>query len=262
MARTGWRFTAALAAVLTLADCAQSAGGRAPATPAVELLGEWELVDGSTGDAPVPVPTGARATIAFDDGEAGGTSFCNRYSGTFLLSGSSLSFDDFAVTEMACADPELMAAEAAYLRALGSVDTAAVEGEEVLLTGQRTALRYQRVPVAPVSDVVGTRWVLETLIEQDVASSTVGGPAVLVLAADGTVEASTGCRTLRGTWDTEAGRIVVPSTALEGTCSAELAAQDGHVLEALGSAFEVRVNGDLLTVTGKGRLGLLYRAAP
>ncbi len=144
MAGSRWRLVPLVTAVLIVAACASSAGGREPVPPAVDLLGEWELVGGSGRDAPVPVPAGTRATIAFDDGQAGGTSFCNSYSGAYTLSGSSLRLQDLFVTEMACTDAGVMTAETAYWRALQAVDTAAVEDDALLLTGVGAELRFRR----------------------------------------------------------------------------------------------------------------------
>ena len=262
MARPARRLTALVATVLALAACAApSAGGRESAVPAVDLLGEWELVDGSAEDSSVPVPPGARATIAFADGQAGGTSFCNSYRGAYTLSGSALRLDDLYVTEMACVDEDVMAAETAYWRALDAVDAAAVEDGELLLTGEGAELRFRQVTEAPPTELVGTRWVLETLVEQDMASSTVGEPAVLVLAADGALSGSTGCRTLTGRWARNGTTLVFPEVRATGDCPADVGTQDETVLAVLDGERSAEVDGDLLTITGRDQPQLIYRAA-
>ncbi|MEA2001312.1 MAG: META domain-containing protein [Actinomycetota bacterium] len=74
--------------------------------------------------------------------------------------------------------------------------------------------------------LVATLWTLETLIKGETASTVGGDPATLVLAADGTLAASTGCRTLSGTWVENGGVIVVPTLSADGECPADLSRQD------------------------------------
>ena len=45
-----------------------------------------------------------------------------------------------------------------------------------------------------------------------------------------------------------------------GECPAELEAQDGHVVTVLGDGFSAGVDGQLLTLTSSGDLGLVYRS--
>jgi heat shock protein HslJ len=81
---------------------------------------EWRLVSiGGTA-----VGTGANgqpATLRLDEtsGRASGYAGCNQFSGSYTLSGSSISFGPLAITRMACAqDGEL---ESRYTMALGQV---------------------------------------------------------------------------------------------------------------------------------------------
>ena len=86
-----------------------------------------------------------------------------------------------------------MDAEAAYLAALGAVDQAGNADGCLVLSGGDVELRFRPLPEVPASDLEDTRWILETLLDGEVASSTTGLPAVLELADDGTLSASTGC---------------------------------------------------------------------
>jgi heat shock protein HslJ len=244
-------------AALVLAGCGGTGGGRGPAAPPMDLLGEWELSDGGT---TVPRPPGIRATMVLADGQVDGTSFCNHYFGSYRLSGTSLTFDGLGATEMACTDDGVMPAETAYLGALGAVDTATVEDGDLLLTGKGAALRFRRVAPAPAHELVGTRWVLDTLVRGEVASSTLGEPAVLLLSADGSFTGSTGCRSLTGRWARPDGNLAFPQLHADGDCPAELLRQDDHVLAVLGTETTAAVDGDRLTLTDRDALGLVYRA--
>ena len=106
----------------------------------------------------------------------------------------------------------------------------------------------------------GTRWVLDTLVDGDTASSSQGDPAVLVLRADRTAEASTGCQQVSGTWLLEGDALVVDDLLGSATCAPELAAQDAHVTAVLGSSPTPVVEGDRLTLTADDGRGLVYRA--
>ena len=131
-----------------------------------------------------------------------------------------------------------------------------------MLTGPDVELRFRPVPEVPASRLTGTGWVLETLLDGEVASSTTGPPAELVLAADGTLRGSTGCRPVRGGWVLDGDVVRVTGFAAEpADCPADVAAQDEHVTRILGEVFQVAVAGDSLTVTGPQGLGLVYRDA-
>jgi hypothetical protein len=120
-------------------------------------------------------------------------------------------------------EPAVMAAESSFLAALGAADTVALDGTDLLLTGPDVELRFRPVPPVPTSRLVGTRWVLETLLDGEVASSTVGRSEIR-FKADGTF---TG-------------------------------AQDGHELAVLGDGFQVSIEEDRLTALADDR-GLVYR---
>jgi heat shock protein HslJ len=247
-------------AALVLAGCGGTGGGRGPSVPTSDLLGEWELYDGGSGDLTVSRPAGRSATITFADGQATGTSFCNHYFGSYRASGTSLSFDGLGTTDMACTDAGVMPAEAGYLRALGAVHTATVEDGDLLLTGNGTALRFRRVPAVPAAELVGTRWVLDTLVQGEVASSTLGEPAVLLLTADGAFTGSTGCRTLTGRWARPDGNLAFPELRAGGDCPSDVRTQDEHVLAVLHAEVSAAVDGDRLTITSRDGLGLVYLA--
>jgi heat shock protein HslJ len=87
-----WRLT-----VMT-GDAILTGGGGAPEGL---LLGEWRFEDlGGRG-----VPDGPPATLRFDaEGRATGSGGCNRYTGSYALTGEGLSLGPLASTQMACPD--------------------------------------------------------------------------------------------------------------------------------------------------------------
>jgi heat shock protein HslJ len=255
MVRLPHRLGACTLVVLGVAGC-----GAAPGSPP-EVTGEWELVEFSQDGAVVPEPVGGRATLTIADGELSGTSFCNSYSGAYRLDGDELSVSGLGGTELGC-EPELMDAEAAYLAALAAADQAANADGYLVLSGGDAELRYRPLPEVPASELTGAGWVLETLLDGDVASSTTGGRAVLELADDGTFTASTGCRELTGSWSLDGDVVRVTGvTPAAGTCDPEVVAQDEQVVAVLSGDFQVAVSEDSLTVTGADGQGLVYRDA-
>ena len=248
------RLVLLLLGVLALAAC----GSDASAGAGPEVEGEWHLTGGTADGAELPQPPGARATLEFTGDEARGTAFCNSWFATARPEGSALVFDGIGQTEMGCA-PEVMAAESAYLAALGGVRTVALRGDGLVLTGGGVELRFSRVVPVPDSPLAGTRWVLDTLVDGETASSVLGD-AQLDLAPDGTVTASTGCRTIGGTWRADGDSLVLDAPYDAFGCLPPADRQDEHVLGVFAARPIVTIEGDRLTLTAPDGRGLGYRA--
>ncbi len=245
-----------LAVLFGLAGCGEGAG----ATAAPDVTGTWELAEGTADGEALPQPPGAGATLEFGAEELRGVSFCNHYFSAYRLDGDVLTVDGLGGTDMGCAH-DVMAAESAYLRALGAVATVAREDDALVLTGDGVRLRF--TPVAPVPDspLEGTRWVLETLVLGEVAASTLGEPAVLQLDPDRTAAASTGCRSITGTWLVENGALIIDDLLADGVeCPADVQAQDALVAGVLGAGPQVAIAENRLTLTVDDGRGLVYRA--
>lgn len=112
---------------------AQGPGAANAATSADSLAQtSWELVrwaqpDGQARSIP---PRGAAAEPVYLTFLAQGRQYrvvgfsgCNRYNGSYLLQGGTLTIQTAGSTRMACPQPELAAFETAYLRALSQVRT-------------------------------------------------------------------------------------------------------------------------------------------
>lgn len=251
------RILVAAAVALLATGCGRLLGGGG-APP--ELRGDWMLAEGQVDGALLDVPDGHRITLTVDEQELGGTSACNHYGARFEAAAGRFELvdDGLWMTEMAC-EPAVMEVEQRYLDAFGRGEVIQRADEQLLIMGGGVELRFD--PVAPVDDaaVAGTRWVLETLLQGEVASS-VSGDGSLQLHEDGTLDGSTGCQHLRGRWETNGDEIVFPEFGAEGECPQELQPQDDHVVTVLGDGFRPEVEGEQLTLTD-GELGLVYRAA-
>jgi heat shock protein HslJ len=239
-----------LALTLLAAACGSEASAGSPgSTPD----GDWQLTEG------VALVDGYPITMSIDGNEVSGRAACNSYFGTVTVDGNRITIGELGATEMGCR-PAVMEAEAAFLAALLEVTTFDRDGNRLTLSGPDTGLSFEPVTPVPTADLIGTTWALDTLIEGESTSTAGGDLATLLLAEDGTLSASTGCRTLSGTWLEAGGVIVVPTLSAEGECPPELQRQDSLVVAVIGDEFRAVVEGDRLTLMSMGSDGLGYRA--
>ena len=252
-------FLLALAALLAACGTDQAEPSD-PGASGGAVIGDWVLTGGSIDGDDAPVLEDHRITMTITGSSIGGTAACNSYGGEIAMGADGLHLENLAQTEMACEEPA-MAAEAAYLAALGRVREIVRDGEDLVARGDGVELRFAMVPPPPTADLVDTTWVLDTVLVGDVAASPMGEPATLELHSDGTFSGSTGCRTFSGEWTEQGDQIVAPSWgADEATCPADLSAQDDHVVSVIGDGFIPTIDGDLLTLMDPGGIGLVYRA--
>ncbi len=249
-----------LLAALLVPVLASSAGcAPADAGDRVDVLGDWDLVSGDVGGTALALPSGAAATLVVDEERLSGQAFCNTYSADYRLDGDALDVAGIGQTEMGC-DLPVMAAESEFLAALAVVDRATRDGEDLVLTGADVTLRFTRQVPEPDRELAGTRWVLDTLVDVETASSVRGEP-LLQLAADGTAGFTTGCNGTAGTWRRDGGVLTVEFGASTlGGCDPSLQAQEEHVLHVLGAGPTVTVEGVRLTLTAADGRALGYRA--
>jgi len=247
----------AAAAVLTLTAC----GDEAPSdTVRHDWDGAWVLTSGNDTGVPLVLVATHPVTLVLDGDDIGGIAACNHYGGTITRSGDTFTFGAMSMTEMACSPESAMTLEAAYLATLADVTTATVDGDSLVLSGGGTTLTFASEPPPPTAELLGTTWVLDSLITGDAASS-VGGEPTLLLRADGTVSGSTGCRSFEGRWIETGAQLDFPELRMgDESCSPALAAQDDHVVTVLGDGFTASIDGPTLTVSDPDGSGLVYRA--
>lgn len=270
-------------AALLLTACGGAVDPTAPTIEGEDATGDpegpWVLVDS---EPTIDVPADARVTLeVVADGDAwqvGGTAACNSYGGRVVTDGNTWRSEGYGGTDMACEEPR-MSAERAYLDALSEVDTWSRPGEdELVLTGPDVELRFAALPPVPTAELTDQTWVLDGLVigtgpDASVSSTADGADdAILRLDPDGTVEASTGCRTFVGEWIETGDEVLLttfgesddsPNVGGDGTptCDDAVIAQENHVLSVLGDGFRAEVDGQRLTLISRDGLGLTYRAA-
>ena len=260
------RAAAAALLAVVLASCGGTDLGTAP-DGAIDLEGDYTLVEGRGPDGEVPLVEDSPVTLSIEGEEWGGTAACNHYGGTVTIAGDDLTVHGVFQTEMACVDDRIMESERLYLAAFQQVDRYERDGDRLLLLGDDVELVFVEVPPEPDAALVGTTWVLTSLLEgtePDGAVSSVVGEPTLEFGEDGTFLGETGCNRFGGDYR-HAGDSLVTSEvdASAAGCPDEIgAAQEEHVLAVLADAeVAVIIDGRSLRLTGADGRGLDYRAA-
>jgi heat shock protein HslJ len=119
--------------------------------PLSSPIGSWR----ATGIGGAVIPADVEVTAAFgDDGRISGRGGCNRYSGSFTVTGSRIAFGPIMATRMACIG-EGGRIEGLYLAALEAVTAWAFDGITLTLTGPAGSDRIVYEGADPVSTIVG-----------------------------------------------------------------------------------------------------------
>lgn len=258
------RLVASLAVVavlgVALTGCGSSDGGvtaePAPA-PSGPRDGDWTLLRGSGPDGPLALVTGSPVTLTLKGSELSGRAACNSYGGSARVTDTGFVPGEIAATQMACADPAVMALESGYLGALRAVRTASLDGDRLVLRGDGVVLVLTRqAPVEP-APFEGTRWTLGTLYSGETSSSVVGEPWLLF--EGGRVTGVAGCSQVAGSYRLDGTALTVSDLVLTppaaASCTAEAAAQDEHVRSVLSAEVTVTVDGRQVTLMS-GAVGL------
>ena len=90
-----------------------------------------------------PVATNPISLQFTDNGNVSGNAGCNSYSGTYMVTGSSINISGFAVTLMYCGQPRVMDVESTYLAVLPMMKVYKISGNQLTLsdgTGKITML--------------------------------------------------------------------------------------------------------------------------
>lgn len=251
------RFVLALVVVFALVACVPPEGG----IDEDDVAGYWLLEEGSVRDEPLtPVP-GYRIALRLDaDGTLGGTGGCNSFGGTYDLVGGVYEMGaELTMTAIACGE-DVMAAEDRFVQGLRLIETAELNDDGLLLTGEDTRLEFSAVePLDPAA--LEGRWNV-VAVGLPGSEITAEGGAFVVFDAGGAMEGNTGCRTLTGRFQVSGDEVLMTELAAEGECEAGLADQDGLVVEVLGDGFTADFSGmDAVRLDSRGGPYLLLERA-
>ncbi|MGV8884684.1 MAG: META domain-containing protein [Microbacteriaceae bacterium] len=267
-----------LVALAAITGCApQQATPPAESAPSADstsaLSGEWRLTSGADATGSFELADSV-VTLTLLGQTTGGKTPCNVFGATVTVPEATSSTGTGAIditptfqTKAACADQKLMELEPRYLAALDAVTEAATSADSLVLTdtNAKVRLEFERIAEVPTAALVGTEWLLESLITggDNGSISSVMGDGTLTLANDGTLAGFTGCNNFAGSWNNDGGVLRVTDLALdERACSDDLMSQQQHIVDVLRNGFTPTIDGGTLTITAAdGGNAVTYRSA-
>jgi heat shock protein HslJ len=270
--RTRLLSLAALIALFQLGACGSSddAVPRSSPVGAADLEGSnWIITGfllpaGGTAEA----VAGATATLTFGAGGAlKGSTGCNSFSGTYDVSGTSLTIQLGPSTLKACLDAAATAQERAVVSSLADVRRYAVEGEEgeelrLQDAAEATLLTYR----AGATSLEGTSWAVRGVNNGSGAVVT-SAPTEKLTASfgtDGSFSGFGGCNTLAGPYGTSGrdGVTIGPLSSTEKSCGEEADRLEAQYAAALAATTRFELEGDQLTLRdGNGAAQVTASAA-
>lgn len=147
----------------------------------------------------------AGTTLIFEGDEISGSGGCNGYSSPYTWKRGKLKIKGVGYTEMAC---DILQQEVAYFDVLDRVTSGKVEGAVLTLVGSKGELVFERaksVVVVPQGVLESGTWMLDTIMDEEVASTPIAGSLVSIAFVDGKVSGSLGCNTASGQYTATSG---------------------------------------------------------
>ena len=234
-------------AIIALSACAASQPGSGG-----DLTGKvWSLTE----LAGKSLVTGSGISAQFSsDGKVSGSAGCNRYSGSYTVSGNTITFPAPIASTMMMCDTAVMDQETAYLNALGQAKTYSVKNDQLtLLDSAGSALG---VYVAQSQELSGSSWEVISYNngKQAVTSVMLGTSLTASFGTDGNVSGNSGCNSYSGSYTLSTNQVTIgPLAATKKFCGepAGVMDQESQYLAALQSAASYQVEGNLLELRTK-----------
>ena len=188
------------------------------------------------------------------DGKISGSAGCNRYSGTYTVSGSSITISSSIASTMMMCDDAIMEQENAYLKALPEAKTYEIKGDQLTLTGaDKTSLASYK---AQSQELSGSSW--ETTAYNNGKQAVIGMLDGTTLTADfgkdGTLSGNSGCNTYSGEYKVSGNQITIgPLASTMMACSEPegVMEQETQYLAALQSAAIYEIEGNVMQLRTK-----------
>ncbi len=243
-------------ALLTTVVCACSFGPGA--SPAPSLDGRTYLSTDIQGVALVP---GSRIQLTFASGDVNANGGCNSISGAYTIAGDRFSVTRMASTAMGCEAP-LMQQDQWLVKLLEDARIALADDTLTLDNGQVRLTLLDRDIASPDKPLVGTQWVLDSILDGDTVSSIPVGVTSSMRIVDGQLELDSGCNLGGGPVSVTADTLAFgPLMLTKRGCQAGPASVEQAVTSALAGTVTYTIDADLLTIDAGGP-GLVFRAAP
>ncbi len=242
-----WLVISICVGMMILAACASSGtqqGG--------DLTGKvWALTE--LMGKPLVVGTGISAEFTAD-GMVSGSAGCNRYNGTYTVSGSNITFSSPMASTLMMCEQAVMDQESTYLNALGEAKAFGVSGDQLTLTGGDGS--KLAVYKAQSQDLAGTDWEVTAYNngQQAVVGALEGTALTASFGEDGTLSGNSGCNNYTGSYEVDGGQITIgPLASTMMMCSDPegVMDQEAQYLTALQSAASYQIEGNVLELRTK-----------
>ncbi|SNR28514.1 Heat shock protein HslJ [Haloechinothrix alba] len=240
-------------AMLALAGCGTDGAGQ----QAAELPEDRTFVSTSVseGGEPRPLVDGTEVRLTFDGGELRAHAGCNHLFGNVRLQDGRLQVNGLGGTEIGCS-PEL-AEQDEWLSGFLTGEPAVELDDEtlVLAGGETTIVLADSGEAEPDRALEETRWLVDTVLDGDVASSVPRDAAAhLTFAAGGEVRGNAGCNSLDARYTATGSRLDVEEiTTTNMSCGQHVDRFERTVLDVLAGEPSYEIDGDRLTLTGGER---------
>lgn len=252
----------ALPLLLVLASCGERPAAEGAPDP---LRGRTFIATAVTedGKARALVPDTEVSVEFTDDGRLIARAGCNMMQGPVDTAGGKLVVDGgLAMTEMGC-DKARHEQDSFVAKVLAASPSWELTGDQLVITSGTTTFDLaSRESVRPDKELVGTTWVLDTLIDGEVASSmSAGTPEVTLVFDDKRVRADTHCNGAGADYTIEGDRIMfTPGLSTMILCSPEIMRGETAVSEVLNGNVTYEITADRLTLTHESGKGIQLHA--
>ncbi len=185
---------------------------------------------------------------------------CNHLFGDVSFDGDRLTVSEVGSTAMGC--DEARHEQDNWLTAfLKAGPKYALNGDELVLTGDTEEIKFVDRKVArPDQPLLGTRWVVQSLLDGQAASSVPQGAQAFLQFGGDTVTGNDGCDELSGKVVHRAGTIVFSNVVKsELTCTGDRGALQAAVLATLNGEVTVKIDSDQMELRNAGGKGLQLR---
>ena len=196
---------------------------------------------------------GSRITLNFRNGQVGASAGCNSMGGAYRLDGDRLVAPQLAMTDMGCAQALMTQDE--WVADLLNGSTLTLDGNNLTLAKNGVRVTFLDREVAePDQPLLGTRWVVDTIVSGGVASSVPAGATASLTFSDGRVDVETGCNSGGGKVSISDDTIVFVSLILtQRNCAADRMSLEEAVIAVLTGTATYKIDANILVLTAGGR---------
>jgi heat shock protein HslJ len=252
---------AAVPLLLVLAACGARAAEQSAPDP---LRGKTFLATAVTENGkPRALVPNTEVSVEFtDDGRLIAQAGCNTMQGQVNTANGKLVVDDLASTAIGC--PQASGEQDAFVaKVIGASPSWQLDDDQLTITSGTTTLAMApREAVHPDKDLAGTTWVLDTLVDGDVASSMAAGAPEVTIVFDGTrATADTHCNGVGAEYSVTGDTIeFTGGVSTKMACAPEIMQGEDAVSAVLNGTVTYKITADRLTLTNSSGKGIQLHA--